>query len=299
MKVVRIIKWIAFVVFILAFALSAVGNSVVFYDVARVTKADASSSTPFLQHILINEPDDLMMGDIQKELAALPFGMDNIKAPMDSYSLSYQAPIQPLTQNEPEPTNTVPDFEPEFEPEFEPDEPIDDTVDELNWPIDGEEETGSSGSVAYDARYDVKDHCNLLFGVMKFGTASFAKDSFLNKLGFKYVSFNISMFVAMCALVLAFLMHVISKRHKTVYGTILMIIGFLFFCAFVVLSVFVNDPVMHFQSVSETTDCARYSYLITVVLTALGTLIGLPIYSCGIRQITNKRLRRRLSRRSH
>ena len=33
------------------------------------------------------------------------------------------------------------------------------------------------------------------------------------------------------------------------------------------------------------------------VFSFLGLLIGVPIYSCGMRQITNKRLRRKLSRR--
>ena len=305
MKVVRVLKWICFVVFILAFALSAVANTIVFYDVARVTKADATSTAPFLQHILLNESDDLLMDDIQRELSDLPFGLDNLRAPLEAYSLSYEEPFRPQEVVEPDPQ---PEFEPTFEgEEIKGEEPVEEETgdDDLDWPIDDEietepeGETASSGSVAYDARYDVKDHCNLVFGVMKYGCASFPADSFLNKLGFENVSFNISFFVSMCALFLAFVFRVISKHFKTVYGTILMILGYLFFAAFVAASVYANNVVNDLLSVSETTDCARYSYLITVVLTALGTLIGLPIYSCGIRQITNKRLRRRLSRRSH
>lgn len=295
MKVVRVLKWIAFVVFILAFALSAVANSLVFSDVVRVTKADKTSSTPLLQHILLNESDDLLMGYIQKELAALPFGIDNLRSPTEAYSISYEAPTKPVDEVVPE----VVDEEPVSEPEVPVEEPTD--PEDVEWPVSNEEDeplTGSSGSVSYNEAYDVKDHGNLVFGVMKYGSATFAKDSFLNKLGFENVEFNISFFIAMCALVLAFLFHVISKRHKTVYGTILMIVGFLFFCAFVALSVFVNEAVIDLLSVSETTDCARYGYLITVMLTALGILIGLPIYSCGVRQITCKRLRKRLSRRS-
>lgn len=282
MKVIRVIKWLAFVAFILAFLFSATATGFIYADLINTEKSNGSFS---LQSFIVGDKQSdasSTMSEIKSALSAADLSfMDVIRHPMQKYGVKSEAN-----------TNTVPEITPTpsvdtTEPETTP------APDPSSEPTAAPDVTASASS---SAAYDLTKHSNLVTAVMKYGSVSCE----MNWLSFAHLDkleINIHYFASLCALIVAFLMLIISKPRKTVYGTFLMILGFLFFLAFSYLGLLTCKATASFADSLVSTDWSRIKSFIVIVFSFLGVLIGLPIYSCGMRQITNKRLRRKLSRR--
>jgi len=282
MKVIRVIKWIAFVAFIVAFLFSATATGFIYADLIKTEKDNGSFS---LQSFIVGDNQSetsSTMSEIKSALAAADLSfMDVVRHPMQKYGVKAEADptVEPEVTPTPAADATAPEATPETEPTTEPTVVPDTTA-------------SASGSAAYD----LTKHSNLVTAVMKYGSASRE----MNWLGFAKldkVSINVHYFASLCALIVSFLMLIISKPRKTVYGTFLMILGFLFFLAFSYLGLLTCKATASFADSLVSTDWSRIKSFIVIVFSFLGLLIGVPIYSCGMRQITNKRLRRKLSRR--
>ena len=282
MKAVRVIKWIVFVAFILALALSAVAQGFIYTDLWKVNAEEGECFS--FRSFFLTEQDDTLMQEILDELNNVEFSFSDLThdplgkfevVPNDNVEDPVNDPVVPEKKDEAvdEGTDAV--------------EPVtnDDTLPEASFSSSGSKEG-----------YSVYDHSKLVIGVMKAGSKS--TNSLLSKIGLKNVSVNIAFFVAMCEAFVVFLLHVISKRHKTVYGVILMVIGFLFFFGLTSCGYFISNELLKNKASLESFDWAQIHSAIVIFFAFLGFLIGLPIYSCGIRQMTCKRLRKRLARRS-
>lgn len=291
MKVIRVIKWIAFVAFVLAFLFSATATGFIYADLIKTEKDNGSFS---LQSFLVGENKSdasSTMSEIKSALSAADLSfMDVIRHPMQKYGASPAVdtevepevtPVPVTDATEPEATlSTEPEATPALEPSTEPTAAPEATA-------------SASGSGAYD----LTAHSNLVTAVMKYGSAS-CEMNWLSFAKLDKLQINIHYFASLCALIVAFLMLIISKPRKTVYGTFLMVLGFLFFLAFSYLGLLTCKATTSFADSLVSTDWARIKSFVVIAFSFLGVLVGLPICSCGMRQITNKRLRRKLSRRA-
>lgn len=282
MKVIRVIKWIAFVAFILAFLFSATATGFIYADLIKTEKDNGSFS---LQSFFVGDRESdatSTMGEIKAALSAADLSlMDVIRHPMQKYGVTAEADptVEPEVTQTPATDATAPEATPAAEPTTET-------------TVEPETTAAASGSAAYD----LSKHSNLVTAVMKYGSAS-CEMNWLRFAKLDKLPINIHYFASLCALIVAFVMLIISKPRKTVYGTILMVLGFLFFLAFSYLGLLTCKLTSSFADSLVSTDWSRIKSFIVIVFSFLGVLIGLPIYSCGMRQITNKRLRRKLSRR--
>ena len=282
MKVVRVIKWIVFVAFILALALSAVAHGFIYTDLWKVNAAEGESFS--FSSFFLTEQEDTLMQEILDELKNTEF----------SFSDLTHDPLGKFEAPQSKVVDELPDVEPEvIEPVDEVIEDGSESVSDFGGDSLPEATYSSSGS---NEGYSVLNHCKLVIGVMKAGSKS--SDTLLSHVGLKNVSVNLAFFVAMCEAFVAFILHLISKRHKTVYGVILMIIGFLFFFGLTSCGYIISNELLKNKASLESFDWAQIHSAIVIFFTFLGTLIGLPIYSCGIRQMTCKRLRKRLLRQA-
>ncbi len=282
MKVIRVIKWIAFVAFVLAFLFSATATGFIYADLIKAEKAnDSFSLKSFVMGDSQSEASP-MMGELKAALAAADLSfMDVVRHPMQKYGMKTEADTTIVPDASPTPAAdaTAPETTPADEMTTEPTAVPEATV-------------SASGS----ASYDLTEHSNLVIAVMKYGSVSRE----MNWLGFANLDkllINVHYFASLCALIITFLMLIISKPRKTIYGTFLMVLGFLFFLAFSYLGLLTCKATASFSDSLVSTDWSRIKSFIVIVFSFLGLLIGVPIYSCGMRQITNKRLRKKLSRR--
>lgn len=284
MKVIRVIKWIAFVAFVLAFLFSATATGFIYADLIKTEKDSGSFS---LQSFLVGENKSdasSTMSEIKSALSAADLSfMDVIRHPMQKYGASpaVDTEVEPEVTPVPVANATEPEATPAVEPSTEP-------------TVAPEATASASGSAAYD----LTAHSNLVTAVMKYGSAS-CEMNWLSFAKLDKLQINIHYFASLCALIVAFLMLIISKPRKTVYGTFLMVLGFLFFLAFSYLGLLTCKVTASFADSLVGTDWARIKSFVVIAFSFLGVLVGLPLYSCGMRQITNKRLRRKLSRRAH
>lgn len=288
MTILRVLKWFFFIVFILAIALCGVGNYFVCADMGLCTKDDG---------------DNVKMLDIKKALEErdalkdlFTFGgeaesPDDEADPSPTTAVSGAVSLRPGDSTQPS-TPTEPTVAPDYTPA-------------VSQPDESEPESG----------YNLDKHGNFVIALMKYGTLSTSIDWLLpdsvkdtneadqqssREEAMKYSGVNVALCAAYCSLFLAFLFHLITKRYKTFYGTLLMILGYLLFAAVIAGGYYgCMYAINKFSATFTSDDYPFYQAMIITCCLALGTLIGLPIYSCGVRQITNRRLKNRLTRRSN
>ncbi len=148
--------------------------------------------------------------------------------------------------------------------------------------------------------YTLDGHSKIEIIAMKLGVSTSPMTWITEPLHIGNTQITLSLFVGYSALLLSFILHIITKRHKTVYGSILMIVGFLFIIGFYAASYYPIDLLLGLKNsfVAESNDYQYLTVIAVVAFSLLGALIGIPIYSCGVRQITCRRLKKRLRRRS-
>ena len=156
---------------------------------------------------------------------------------------------------------------------------------------------------AAPAEFNLEEKNFLLVDLMKLGTAEIDL-KFMDKVeigGIKATDNNDQFIVNDCmmvffiALFVAFVLHCISKNvRKTVYGIILMILGYALFVLFFAAGQYFANACMNILPSFEDieVDLSIIRIIIVAGFTFLAIFIGLPYYRCGSRQMTGKQLRR-------
>lgn len=331
MKVLSVIKWIAFVVCILCFAVCAVGNVFVALDVkdnADIKVEDVKASLEQLS------PLKDIFGGSKKVEQDTPDVIDNAEAgdivPGDS-----STPTDDMTDDWSQPV--VPDTGDDIVDDIADDvqTPIDDMGD-VSTPTDDIQDVPQTVVSAALAKY-TPDHNNVVVAFMKYGKATtsvnflsktlklsginpFAKclDNFVNAnketdktslltsyeftdspLGLQD-NVNTSLFIAYIALFIAFILQVITKSNKTFYGTLLTVIGYLFFAVLFAAGYYLSDCIVWMvnESITYYDWHLLRAYFMAFIL-AFSLLIGVPIYSCGVRQMKINYLKHRPRKKRH
>lgn len=315
MKFLRVIKWIAFVVFILSFTLCCVGHGFVLCEMNVLEK---------------KVPEKYTMTEIKNELASYDdvikniFGKDEDKKDeaQDDANATPDAPVffsdeienanvsDPVvaTNSEADATTeeaSVPaDAEPVVTPEEPAEDPAADAPENTGYSIEGKNDIilHIMKYGTYSAHFGwITDHLDgIMPAIIEFvesfssseASAAPASTNALQSSGLKDASINVCMFVAYTALFITFILQLITKKHKTVYGYILMIIGFLFFSVFVLFGYYVFESLYTNFKGLESLDFSYYRFVFISACIFCGLLIGLPIYRCGSRQIANKKLKK-------
>ncbi|MBQ3078687.1 MAG: hypothetical protein IJC48_01635 [Clostridia bacterium] len=280
MKALRVFKWISFIVFILALCLCVTAHSFILADmnICNEDKADDVLMTQIFGALEKENGIDLLLGKTDKKDDAAE------EPTVDDTTVTDETHVPEDNADTPETSEPVQETETEIVPE-------------QTAPATGESSSGSTGT----NEYSLEGKNRFVKAVMRLGTQK-VNIKFVAKLvGTEDMEISISMLVAFCALFIAFVMHFVSKKYKTVYGMILMLFGYLFFAAIFVAGYIAFSHLEGFLNFSESAK-NDWAFMRTITITgffALATLIGLPIYSCGIRQMTIKRLKKRLVRKSN
>lgn len=166
MKVIRVIKWIAFVAFILAFLFSATATGFIYADLIKTEKENGSFT---LQSFLVgdnNSETSSTMSEIKSALAAADLSfMDVIRHPMQKYGMKPEVDsnVVPMVTPIATPGDVTPNVDPSAEATMTPETTI---MPETT--ITPETTMSASGSAAYD----LTKHSNLVTAVMKYGSFS-------------------------------------------------------------------------------------------------------------------------------
>jgi hypothetical protein len=155
---------------------------------------------------------------------------------------------------------------------------------------------------ADDGEYSLANHNNIIIGLMKAANAKtelkFMSDFDFGEntdLAFRDGRFTVNTWVmiAFCGFVLFFLLHLISKKHKTLWGLLLMLFGFLIFvCLFAAGYILANLDIATCKDVSTWR-------LYTVGCVGLaGFIFGLGWMRCGARQMRCHWLKKRRSKKA-
>lgn len=245
MTFLRVIKWISFVVFILAIALTGVAHGFIFNEMGLFCK---------------DQENKYMLAEVK----------DAIQAEDDIISSFF---------NKKEKTDDA-----------------DKEADPVPMGTTGEATPIEAAAVAAPAsEYNCEDVNEILVHVMKYGSYQIEM-GWLNKL-LKVESFkiNLSILIGYIALFVAFVLHIITKRNKSVYGYILMIVGYILYAGLIAIGYYAGA---YYISTFETTfvaeDIALFRVYTILAGFALATIVGVPYYRLGIRQITNKTLKKRI-----
>ncbi len=268
MGVLRFFKWFFFSVFIIALGLFGVGHYFAVSDMTSWVPLKGGNDGIYLSTVIEQLDTRTLLGNVKEAKEAAP---ESPEATDVEAAISIDPVVAPSTEGEVAPSEEV------VEPAAT--EPTEEPVVETGYTLDG--------------------HSKIEIIIMKLGVSTSPMSWLTEPFNIDKVDVTLSLFVGYAALLLSFILHVITKRHKTVYGTILMIIGFLFIIGFYAASYYPIDGALEYLGISSA-ESNDFPYLTIFGVTAfslLGALIGVPIYSCGVRQITCRRLKKRLRRR--
>ncbi len=245
MTFLRVIKWISFVVFVLAIALTGVAHGFIFNEMGLFCKdAEAKYMLAEVRNA-VQAQDDVISSFLNKE--EKPAEKDNEASPtlVDS-TLSEAAPI-------------------------------------VN-------ETAPAASA-----YSCEDVNEIIVHVMKYGSYQIEMGWFNKLLKVESFKINLSILVGYIALFVAFILHIITKRAKSFYGYILMIVGYVLYAGLIALGYYAGAYYIGtFESTFIGDDIALYRAYVIIAGFALATIIGVPYYRLGVRQISNKTLKKRI-----
>jgi len=147
--------------------------------------------------------------------------------------------------------------------------------------------------------YTVEGKNEIIIALMKYGTMSCGFNWITDHIEtMKGSEINVCVFVFYAALLVAFILHMISKANKSFYGYLLMIVGFLFYSACILGGYYFSETIITLLkafSDAPGNDWPLYRVAVITVCFVFANLIGLPIYRCGVRQIACKRLKKRIA----
>ncbi len=299
MKVVRIIKVIALVTAIICALVPCVGNFFIIRD-ACTYKAQISAD------------------DIHAELDEYPLGFKDLF----SFGAKAEESENVTEPNEGEEDGLTEEFELDNETDNEFadfEEGQDDTEKEaLN--ADEVTETGDEPAqqeendtqeqideTVEDGEYNLSKHANIVIGFMKAANAK-TELSFLNKLNkgenrelhfrkdAENESFKINtwLMISFIALTVAFILHLISKKTKTVLGILLMVFGYIIFIAFFAIGQYTAN--LDENSIYNYTNVSGWRLWNTVGYTAAACILGLGFVRCGSLRSSNSALKRKVTK---
>ena len=262
MKAVRVIRTIAFVVAVIALLVAAAGN---FFIVKDTMKLDVSVAT--IRETLDNV--DISFDALLGKVSVLP------KAEAEEFTEPEGEPEEGEALEAPVVTEEVPAEEPVEEPAEEP------------------TEEPAEVFVPY------KDGNDYLFMLMKVADMR-VELPFLNclMLSGEGYTMNLCIMVGFIALTLAFLLHLIGKKHATFWGIILMLIGYIIFVAFFGIGQIGANNIATFADSLQGDDIELYAIFARAAFLVLGLFLGLGYFRCGARQMRIVRLKKRL-RKQH
>ncbi len=296
MKVVRVIKVIAFIVAIIALLVTAAGNFFILKDACDYKGIDVATVKANLDEY------DFKFSSLFKKAEAEEEGEAGVPETDEDDA---------FFPGEADPDYVEPsDEEPAGEETEESAEDYEESYEEANdLPLD-------------DGSYDLSAaHSNPIIGLMKaanwtwtdkkatefkFENMENYKDggiaSYLNivwQFGDPNVDFTVNalLTISFGCIVLAFILHLISKNvKKTFYGILLMILGFIIFAVNFVLGNVLGNCVSIMDSTLASYDLGALRIYIIAAFTFLAVLFGLPYIRCGSRQMKIKALKARLKK---
>lgn len=291
MKALRVLKWLSFIVFILALSLAIVANGFVICEM-NICNKDASDD--ITMSTIIQELDKvdgfkLLFGKEAKEEA----NEEPVEITEQESDVVTEVETPVITEEVTETEEPVVTEDAINEKSIEPEIPATEDTDTL---------TGSSGSL--ENPYSLEGKNNIIVAVMRLGTQTININWISDNVKITILDYSVesefeiavSMLVAFAALFLAFLLHIISKSHKSFIGIILMIIGYSLFAVIFVTGYFVCSTVIgYFADSLNSDDWQLYRLIAITSFNFFAGLIGLPIYVCGIQRMTIRRLKKRRS----
>lgn len=288
MKVVRAIKIIAFIVAIIALLVTAAGNFFIAKD--AIDYKDQS----------------IDVAAVKAALDEYEFKLSSLKTPFKTAS----------AEEEVDETGAFADITDEDlaneEDAFFPGEEVDPDYVEPSDEEPVEEEPEESYELANDLPTDggayalEAAHGNAVIGLMK-AANWFWTDKVATETEFKGsavfgdpnpdFTVNALLTIAFGCIVLAFILHLISKNvKKTFYGILLMILGFIIFVVLFALGIVIGNCVSLFDASLLSDDLGFVRICIVAGFTFLAVLFGLPYVRCGSRQMKIKDLKNRIKK---
>lgn len=247
MTFLRVIKWISFVVFILAIALTGVAHGFIFNEMGIFSKDDKA---------------EYLMADVVKAVQA----EDDV---ISSFFNKEEKPAE--EEKEADPVPVVDSTESEAAPVDEPIAP------------------------AVVTAYSCEDVNEIIVHVMKYGSYQVEINWLPQIPTGDTVRINLSILVGYVALVLAFILHMITKRSKSFYGYILMIVGFILYAGLIALGYYAGAYcITNFETTLVGNDIVFIRACVIIAGFALATIVGVPYYRLGVRQIANKTYKKRI-----
>ena len=275
MKAVRVIRTIAFVVAVIALLVAAAGN---FFIVKDTMKLDVSVAT--IRETLDNV--DISFDALLGKVSVLP------KAEAEEFTEPEGEPEEGEALEGPVVTEEVPAEEPTEEPT---EESAIEPAEEIPSPFvpykDGNDYLFMLMKVA-DMRIELPFMDNAIKHIPVIGEG-------IADAGFEM---NLCIVVGFIALTLAFILHLIGKKHATFWGIILMIIGYIIFVAFFAVGQVLASYMSIYDISLEAHDVLRFAMFIRAAFLVLGLFLGLGYFRCGARQMRIVRLKKRL-RKQH
>ncbi len=247
MTFLRVIKWISFVVFILAIALTGVAHGFIFNEMGLFCK---------------DVETEYLMADVMNAVQA----EDDI---ISSFFNKEEAPAEEVKDPDPVPV-------------------VDSTEIEAA-PIE------VAAAPASASEYSCEDVNEIIVHVMKYGSYQI-EINWLPKIPTgDTVRVNLSILVGYVALVVAFILHIITKRSKSFYGYVLMIVGFILYAGLIALGYYAGAYyITNFESTLAAYDMVFVRACVIIAGFVLATIVGVPYYRLGIRQIANKSYKKRI-----
>ena len=155
-------------------------------------------------------------------------------------------------------------------------------------PVDDTAATETQTEPEDDGSYKLSKHMNVIIGLMKAADAK-TELGFMKGLehpgklipGYQDGSFKINtwLMIAFIALTVAFILHIISKKHKSAWGIIVMIFGYLLFaCVFAAGQYLAN---LEHSAVWSDESISAWRTWTTVGGTVLAGLLGLGMIRAG------------------
>lgn len=247
MTFLRVIKWISFVVFILAIALTGVAHGFIFNEMGMFDKEDGNK---------------YMLADVRNAVLA----EDDI--------------ISSFINKEEKPAEEVKDADPVLV--------VDSTESEAD-PVE------DASVPAAASEYSCEDVNEIIVHIMKYGSYQVEFSWFNNLLKVESFKINLSILIGYIALFIAFVLHIISKKTKSFYGYILMIVGYILYAGLIAVGYYAGAYYIGtFEATFVAEDIALFRAFTIIAGFALATIVGLPYYRLGVRQIANKTLKKRI-----
>ena len=247
MTFLRVIKWISFVVFILAIALTGVAHGFIFNEMGLFTdKAEAEYT---LTEVIeaVQAEDDIISSFFNKKEEKPAEEKKDAEPVAVTGTEGEAAPVVPVTP------------------------------------------------VTPASAYSCEDVNEIIVHIMKYGSFK-VELSWMPKIpNGDSLKVNLSILVGYVALVLAFILHIITKRNKSVYGYILMIVGFVLYAGLIAAGYYAGAYyISNFETTFVAYDITLVRAFTIIAGFVLATIVGLPYYRLGVRQIANKTLKKRI-----